>query len=484
MSDILQSYDLNQVTPNQTPQTTTQTADNGNTLQVAEVPTQRDFLDEAKKIADMRTDAAAEQLQYATRNLAEDVGRQLYSQNVGATSGVGQELANRAIDTQLQQYRPYIAETQANLATDALNYEIEKDRSRQAIANQYGIDPATGQPFASSEAGKSYWQKQGFTTDLSQKYGMNQDTKKPFQSEAEALEYWGKRGANTELTQQYGTKDDGTAFNSKQEAIDYYAQQGFQRELLNKYGTDGNAPFESLAAAESYWDSQGFDKDLTKKYGLNNDTQPPTGFKSESEAIEFWEKRGYDRKMVEEYGLNPDTGEPFKSTLQAQTYYNERPARLETLFNMAMNGTLKGDPLDAILSEFNLTQNDVDIPTMNEMTIEAYIDSKLAADQPIDVAELQQILKMSGLQEGDINKESFIYSPTFAQSILSTEDKGLIEYLTGKGFTHTTEFKGDLGPFKWDGYWVMDKTKDNMDRFKKLYQEDADFREYVNGFIA
>lgn len=477
----------------------------------------QDYLDEANKISEQRTKAAEQRLQFQTRNLADDVARSLYGRNVGATSGVGQRLATRAIDRQMQQFRPEVLNIQADLADKQLQYTRDLDKmyrgeqmdiareerteardirgekrqeeagirqQQRNLQNKYGVDPATGQAFGSESEALNYWTQQGYDQNFVNKYGLNKDTGKPFASEQEAVSYWEKQGFSRQMLEEYGINPStGQPFQSKAEAAKHYEQEGYNQNLVNKYGLDPTTkkPFTSLAAAESYWEDMGYDKTIGRKYGNNPDTNAP--FQSESEAVEYWKNRNFDEDLVKRYGINPKTGEPFGSEAEAEQYYQERPSRLADLFNMAMAGQLKGEALDNVLAEFNLTKEDVDIPDLKDQTVENYIEAKIGSDQPINLDELKSILSVTGLTEGEITDETLLYSPSFAQSILSTDDADLEKYLIGKGFDKETYGVGGILGIGTDWKWRMKKSKKNMDLFKKLYNEDTDFRDYVDGFL-
>jgi len=103
-------------------------------LEPVNVPTLEDFIKEAEKIAEQKVAARATALRRDTGDIAETFARKLYGQNVGATSGVGQELTARAIEDQAERLEPYAMQTAADLAHSELDYrQSEALRESQLI---------------------------------------------------------------------------------------------------------------------------------------------------------------------------------------------------------------------------------------------------------------------------------------------------------------------------------------------------------------
>ena len=508
-------------------------------LEIKNQPTVPDYLEEAQKVLKSQAEAAQEQMKIYTQDLGEDVARSVYGRNVGAESGIGKEIVGRAIRSATDRFAPYLADISGRMSERGLKYyedTIRRDQElqdeRRKFETQFGnINPDTGQPWTSQQEADLYWSKKATTTATQTAYGdFNPDTGQKFGSEAEARLYWaGKEREQTATQEQqytYGTNPEtNQPFQSTMEANLYWANKETQSQLANEFGenpstgqaflssmeakqfwddkiTNSNAartrsilygtnpitgkPFESDNEAKNYWEEMtlknDFIREMSQKYGTNPRTKKP--FDNLLEAEKYGKQEQFKQTMKNEYGDDPTTNKPFQSIRQAEEYMSQRKARMSTLFEMAINGQVKSeDVLGKILGEYGLKPGDISIPEAREQTIEAYINAKLANDQPINMDELNSILGVTDMEKIE-NKDMVLKSPTFARSILATEDEALQNYLVEKGFEKETKFKGDFLGIKFDDYWQMKESKKNFDLFKKLYAEDAEFRDYMNNFLS
>lgn len=85
-------------------------------------PTLQDFISEAQKLSQQKTRAQAQILGESTGDVADAFSRRLFSQNVGSTSGAGQELARRSIREQSERLEPYALRQAAELGERELDY--------------------------------------------------------------------------------------------------------------------------------------------------------------------------------------------------------------------------------------------------------------------------------------------------------------------------------------------------------------------------
>ena len=113
-----------------------------NKLEPLNQPTLGDFLKEAKTLGTEMFQSQAEQLRGETSGQAADLSRQLYGQNVGGTSGIGQNIVDRAIATQAKRLEPVGKEIALRTAQDELARQAQERTTKQ------------GQDFASEEAEK------------------------------------------------------------------------------------------------------------------------------------------------------------------------------------------------------------------------------------------------------------------------------------------------------------------------------------------
>lgn len=401
-------------------------------LEVQAAPSVADYMEEAKKVLDAQAAAGQQYMAQYTEDLGEDVARQVYGQNVGATSGVGRDVVQKAIQTATDRYAPYLADIQGRMAEKGLGYYESTIQRQQQLADErrqfeqtYGnVNPDTGQPWTSQQEADSWWSAKNYQTQTQAQttagYGVNPDTGKAFGSTMEAKTFWDNK----------------------------LASDSFARNLVQQYGQnpETGAPFTSIQEAEKYGQAEQFQTTLNQQYGSKPD------------------------------------GTVFTSVAEAEEYTQKRTTRLNNLFNMAVSGQLQGNLLDEVLGEYGITKEDIDIPEAREQTIEAYINSKLANDQPINMDELNQILEVTGMDKLETDK--FLYSPTFAKSILATDNTNLKQYLAQKGFSKTTKYKGDFLGVQYDGYWDFDESPANIAKFKKLYKNDKEFREYIDTFLS
>ena len=474
-------------------------------LEVKNKPTLPDYLEEANKITTAQSEVARQQMNMYTEDLGEDVARRVYGQNVGATSGVGKTIVSDAIQNATDRFSPYLADIQNRAQERGLNYYEKQLQNSQArsqklederrqFENKYGnVNPETGRSWTSIQEANMYWdQKQKSQSMETQSGSINPDTNQPFASQREADLYWKNKEQTQDVEAEFGTNTDTKKpFTSAIEAKTFWddkrANSISVRNRASLYGSDEfGKPFDSDMQAKEYWTEQvrtnSFIADLAEKYGQNPDTKKP--FESYIEAEKFGQGSKFKQKMDQEYGTNPTTKKSFESIRQAEEYKEQRSTRLTTLFQMALSGDLKGKLLPEILAEYGMTESDVNIPEVHEQTVMSYIESKIANDQPINISELNSILGLTGLDLVEEDKDMFLSSPTFAKSILSTDNEDLKNYLADKGFNKETKYKGDFLGTRWDGYWEFKQTPANLSKFKQLYKSDTEFRNYVNNFLT
>jgi hypothetical protein len=105
----------------------------------------QDFLDESQKISRQKTEAQADILAQETKGVAEEFAGELYGTNVGALSGVGRQLATRAVGEQAKRLEPYSRQQAAESARQELEFRREEEgrirseetRQRENLFNQF-----------------------------------------------------------------------------------------------------------------------------------------------------------------------------------------------------------------------------------------------------------------------------------------------------------------------------------------------------------
>jgi hypothetical protein len=212
--------------------------------------------------------------------------------------------------------KPWASEQEALLGWKTLGF-------REDVLLNYGLDPRTGKPFTSPRAAEDYWEGQNFNREIVQRFGIDPNTGKPFLSEQEGLRYYEKvnnldgldlqqRSALQKIALAYGVKPDGTMFGSENEAKEFWNK----KEIENKFGLDPRTgqQFGSENDAIDYWDQRGFDKKILQKYGISDSGIP---FTNEEQAIAFWKAKGFEQALIEKYGIGPD-GKPPKTEQEGQ----------------------------------------------------------------------------------------------------------------------------------------------------------------------
>jgi hypothetical protein len=97
-------------------------------------PTLQDFISEAQKLGTSQFQAQADILGQNNEQLVKDLSRGLYSQNIGASSGVGQQVLQNVAKERTNQLAPYAQQTATQTALKALEYkqqESQQDQARQ-----------------------------------------------------------------------------------------------------------------------------------------------------------------------------------------------------------------------------------------------------------------------------------------------------------------------------------------------------------------
>jgi len=91
-------------------------------------PTLQDFISEAQKLGEERARAAGQVAQRDIGDVADAFSRRLFSQNVGATSGVGQQLAGREIQKFGERLEPVIKQ----IGLETAGQELDIQRQQEA----------------------------------------------------------------------------------------------------------------------------------------------------------------------------------------------------------------------------------------------------------------------------------------------------------------------------------------------------------------
>ena len=105
-------------------------------LEPVNKPTLQDIINEAQKLSRQKTTAQASILGERTGDIADEFARRLFSQNIGATSGAGQELATRAIRDQAQRLEPFALQQAAELGQQELSFQHQEQTRRQQEEKQ------------------------------------------------------------------------------------------------------------------------------------------------------------------------------------------------------------------------------------------------------------------------------------------------------------------------------------------------------------
>ena len=140
----------------QTPTGTTGTS--GSSTQ----PSLQDFISEAQKLGQNSFQAQADILGQSNQQLVSDMSRGLYSQNIGAASGVGQTVAEQAIKDRTNQLAPYAQQTATQTALQALQYQQQDQQQAQTRQDQAFNMILSGQ-LDKSQFTPADWAKYGIT---------------------------------------------------------------------------------------------------------------------------------------------------------------------------------------------------------------------------------------------------------------------------------------------------------------------------------
>jgi hypothetical protein len=101
-------------------------------IDVGTQPTTEDFIREAQKLGEARAQAAADIQARNIPKLAEELSRRLISQNVGAASGAGQQLQERAIGQFQERLEPVVK--QVGLETAVRELELRRQEREEGRA--------------------------------------------------------------------------------------------------------------------------------------------------------------------------------------------------------------------------------------------------------------------------------------------------------------------------------------------------------------
>ena len=95
-------------------------------LQPVDQPSLQDYIKEAQKLGTEKFQAQAALLGQDTERVASEFASKLYGTNVGATSGVGQQLTRDVIEQQQKRLDPYARQTAVELGQTELDYRYKE----------------------------------------------------------------------------------------------------------------------------------------------------------------------------------------------------------------------------------------------------------------------------------------------------------------------------------------------------------------------
>lgn len=142
-------------------------------------PTLSEFIDEAKKLGSQQTQAQADILRQQIAEQGDAFARQLYSQNVGASSGVGQQIVQRELADFEKRLLPVVQQVGAQVGEKALAFaeqrrqeELDNIRQQELFAredrNRLYDDILTGK-VDKSQMSDEDWARLGITDPQSVK---------------------------------------------------------------------------------------------------------------------------------------------------------------------------------------------------------------------------------------------------------------------------------------------------------------------------
>ncbi len=124
--------------------------------------TLQDFIDEAQKLGKSSFQSQADILSQNQDKLVSDLSRGLYSQNVGASSGVGQQVLQQVAKERAQTLAPYAEKTATDVALQTLGYQQQEAQQTQARQDQAFNMILSGQ-LDKSQFTPQDWAKYGVT---------------------------------------------------------------------------------------------------------------------------------------------------------------------------------------------------------------------------------------------------------------------------------------------------------------------------------
>ena len=250
------------LTPMQSP-TYQAPAANSTVLQPQNQMTLHDFVTEAQKLGTQSFQAQADILGQSNQSLADTMARNLYSQNVGSASGIGQQVQEQALKDRTAQLAPYAQQTASQVGQQELNFQNQQIQQQQQVRQDTFNKILSGQ-IDKSQMSQQDYAAMGITDPNAIKTIQQMDVAN--QMTAQGLDPNNSADQNT-----YRTQLQNNAINTtKQNIISAYAQANHGQipttDQLNilllqaGYGTGMLTPEQQNALIEKYnsteWTSQ------------------------------------------------------------------------------------------------------------------------------------------------------------------------------------------------------------------------------------
>lgn len=283
------------------------------TLQSA-TPTFQDYVNEAKRLGQEQYAAQAKELTSTSKELGQQIGRQLYGRNFSLEGNAAQSYIGKSLQPVLEAQSARGEAYAAQLGQKALDQWYTDNTNR--LKTQMELIQSGN--YTPSEADKTALASAGWggtiNTNRDVTYGKNSVTGQSYASDTEAKAAADQKAYQQNLLNQYGMNPiTGQAFTNASDAA-----------LFKKYGVNPNTGqlYTSEEEAQRITDQLGFNQQITQKYGVN----PLTGksFTSENEALDSWQSRGFQKDLIQQYGINPGTGQPFTSSQEAVSYFTKK----------------------------------------------------------------------------------------------------------------------------------------------------------------
>ena len=368
-------------------------------------PGLQDYITQAKLLGSESFKNTADIMNLNNAKVGDQLARKIYSQNLGASSGVGQQVVGNAMRDMNDRLAPYAAQTATDTARTAL--EAYQTRQDKLETRQWSLaDQAKGRGYTLEDWTKN---RDADISDMVTNRGYSvADATTAFDRQKELVKLQDDNRKSEIQQQRAWTETDWTK-NEASKIDDMVRNQGYTVENAKTAFSSQKELAAISAKTQTEFASMQHDWNVADTLTQRGWSVADMGTRRDEIIADMTTQHGWS---VE------DATTAFDRTKELGTIA-EKSKQAATIFDMYANGKLQaGDAVNKVLAAFGLDSTQMPPVDQSRAMADEMIKAMFANNQPVDLEKVNTVLKALNLDP--LAKEQVSQSDAFVGNLFGS----------------------------------------------------------------